>query len=64
MMFSVMLQDGKATLMRKTFNITASIQHRKIHKKLSIKNTHLEYAGNFKGCSLLCFGKRTLMVIG
>lgn len=63
-MFS-MIQDDKAiSMMRKIFNITASIQHRNIHKKLSIKNTHLEYADDFKGWPLLCFRKRSLMVTG
>lgn len=64
-MFSTMIQDGKAIrMMKKTFNITASIQNRNIHKKLPIKNPHLEYADHFKGCPLLCFRKRSLMATG
>lgn len=59
-MFSTVTQDGKAiSMIRKTLNTTASIQHEKknIHKKLPIKNIHLEYADDFKGWPLLCFRK-------
>lgn len=62
-MFSTMIQDGKGIrMMRKTFNITATIEQRNIRKKLSIKNTHLEYADDFKGYPLLCFRKKSLMI--
>lgn len=37
-MFSVMIQDGKSIrIMRKPFNITAGIQLRHTHMKLTIK---------------------------
>lgn len=53
-----MIQDGKSIrIMRKTFNITAGIQLGNTHMKLTIKNTHLEYADSFKGSPLPCFSE-------
>lgn len=64
-MFSTMIQYGKSIrIMKKTVNITASIQLRNTHMKLTIKKTHLEYADSFKGSPRPCFWERSLMVTG
>lgn len=50
----MVIQDGKSIrIMRKIFSITAGVQLRNTHMKLTTKNTRLEYADGFKGSPVM-----------